>query len=130
MIEELDLTGLRVILADLRGHGESGKVTTGFSTERFAQDMFAVANAVGADTVVLVGYSQGGQFIDRLSAIGAPTLVIGGRHDPILPPAVLRQAIVSQIRKIHPSSRRTAVVLSRRRGWTQRAALPRLARVD
>jgi non-heme chloroperoxidase len=190
LIEALDLTGLRVILADLRGHGESEKVTTGFSTERFAQDMFAVADAVGADTLVLVGYSmsgrwaqwmactqpervvgqiliapvpaadipfpddlkaqwlqvardkslatfdpwvhqftcdrlrpevvqayfdavtttpeaslgatldmcrQGGQFIDRLSAIQAPTLVIGGRHDPMLPPAVLRQAIISQI---------------------------------
>jgi non-heme chloroperoxidase len=190
LIEALDLSGLRVILADLRGHGESDKAATGYTTERFAQDMFAVADAAGAERLVLVAYSmsgrwgqwmactqpervvgqiliapvpaadipfpdevkeqwlqvarektmatfdpwvhqftharlrpeilqayfdsltttpelslgatldmcrQQGQFMDRLSAIRAATLVIGGRHDPMLPPEVLRQAIVNPI---------------------------------
>jgi pimeloyl-ACP methyl ester carboxylesterase len=190
MLEHLDLGGLRVILADLRGHGASGEATTGFTTDCFAEDMFAVADAAGAERVVLVAYSmsgrwaqwmactrpervigqiliapvpaadipltdavkeqwlqvarardmatfdawihqftkerlgpetlrryfdavtttpqtslgetldmcrQGGPFMDRLSAVRAPTLVIGGRADPMLPPDVLRQAVVGPI---------------------------------
>jgi non-heme chloroperoxidase len=187
MIEHLDLTGLRLIMADLRGHGASGAATGGFTTERFAADMFAVADDAGAEQVVVVAYSmsgrwaqwmacaqpervhgqvlvaavpaadiplsdevkdswlhvardrsmatfepwlrqftreplspaitqeyfetviatperslaetldmcrQHGQFMDRLQTISAPTLVVGGTHDPMLPPPVLRQAVV------------------------------------
>jgi len=188
LLAHLDLTGLRMILVDARGHGESEKVTTGFTNERFAQDMFAVADAVGAETVVLVGYSlsgrwaqwmactqpervigqvliapvpatdipfpdevrqhwlksvqqrelfeplarqwtkeplspelfeayfrsvsttpqfslnatldmctRAGTFTDKLQATRAPTLVIGGQHDPLLPLDFLRQAIVQPI---------------------------------
>jgi non-heme chloroperoxidase len=188
MLAYLDLSGLRVILVDARGHGESEKVTTGFTTERFAQDMFAVADAVAAEQVVLVGYSLSGRwiqwmactqpgrvigqillapvpaadipfpdemrhhwlqavqqrelfeplarqwckeplraeqfetyftsvsttpqfslnatldmctsagtFIEKLQMISAPTLVIGGQHDPLLPLDFVRQAIVQAI---------------------------------
>jgi pimeloyl-ACP methyl ester carboxylesterase len=188
MLAHLDLTGLRVCLADLRGHGASDQATTGFTTERFAQDMFAVADDAAADAVVLVAYSmsgrwaqwmacmqpdrirgqvliapapaadipipddlkqqwlnsvqqrdtfepwlrqftkeplrpevvecyfsevattpqrslsetldmcrQGGQFMDKLPATCAATLVIGGHHDPLLSPDTLRQAIVGPI---------------------------------
>ena len=188
MFAHLDLSDLRVILVDARGHGESEQVTTGFTTERFAQDMFAVADAARAESVVLVGYSMSGRwaqwmacthpdrvigqvliapvpaadipfpdevrqhwlqsvqqrelfeplarqwtkeplraelfeayflsvsttpqfslnatldmctrqgtFTDKLQATRAPTLVIGGQHDPILPLDFLRQAIVQAI---------------------------------
>jgi non-heme chloroperoxidase len=188
MLAHLDLTDLRMILVDARGHGESEKVTTGFTNERFAQDMFAVADAVGAETVVLVGFSMSGRwaqwmactqpkriigqvliapvpaadipfpdevrqhwlqsvhqrelfaplarqwckeplrselfesyftsvsmtpqyslnatldmctragtFTDKLQATRAPTLVIGGQYDPLLPLDFLRQAIVQAI---------------------------------
>ena len=40
---------------------------------------------------------QGGQFMDRLPAVRAATLVIGGRHDPMLSPDTLRQAIVGPL---------------------------------
>jgi pimeloyl-ACP methyl ester carboxylesterase len=189
-LSHLDLTGLQVVLADLRGHGRSDQVEGGFTTEQFAEDMFAVVDAVGAASVVVVGYSmsgrwaqwmacsqpervhglvliapvpgadipfpdelkaqwlqvarerrietftpwvhqftkealaapvlsayfesvtstaelslgatldmcrQQGQFIDRLSATRARTLVIGGLADPILPPGVLREAVVAPI---------------------------------
>ena len=190
MLNSLDLTGLQVILADLRGHGRSEMVEGGFTTEQFADDMFAIVDAIGAASVVVVGYSmsgrwaqwmassrpervhgqiliapvpaadipfsdelkaqwlqvardrrmetfepwvhqftrerlpapaltgyfesvtstdqhtlgatldmcrQQGQFIDRLAATRARTLVIGGRADPMLPPEVLRQAVVAPI---------------------------------
>ena len=57
MLTHLDLISLRVILADLRNHGDSDQVTTGFTTDRFAQDVWAVADDAAAETVVLVGYS-------------------------------------------------------------------------
>ncbi len=188
LLGHLDLSGLRVILVDVRGHGESEQVSTSFTTERFAQDMFAVADAARAESVVLVGYSLSGRwvqwmactqpervsgqvllapvpaadipfpdevrqhwlqsvqqrelfeplarqwtkeplraelfeayflsvsttpqfslnatldmctrqgtFTDHLQATRAPTLVIGGQHDPILPLDFLRQAIVQPI---------------------------------
>jgi non-heme chloroperoxidase len=187
LLSHLDLTDLRVVLADLRGHGRSGGAEHGFSSEQFADDMFAVVDAVGAASAVVVGYSmsgrwaqwmacsqparvrgqiliapapaadipfpdelkanwlrvasdknmdtfdpwvhqftkerlapetlqdyfeavtstptvslaetidmcrQQGQFVDRLAAITAPTLVIGGNADPLLPPSILREAVV------------------------------------
>jgi non-heme chloroperoxidase len=196
MLAHLDLGGLRVILVDARGHGESEKVTTGFTSERFTQDLLAVADAIAAEKVVLAGYSMSGRwvqwmactqpervigqiliapvpaadipfpdevrqhwlqaaqqrelfeplarqwtkeplraeqleayfttvsttpqfslnatldmctrqgtFTDKLQAIQAPTLVIGGQYDPILPLDVLRQAIVQAI----PGARLAAV---------------------
>ena len=75
-LEHLDLTGLRVILADLRGHGELDKATTGFTTEGFAQDMFAVADAAGADQIVLVGYSMSGRWAQWM-ACTQPERVVG-----------------------------------------------------
>lgn len=196
LLAHLDLGGLRVILVDARGHGESEKVTTGFTSERFTQDLLAVADAIAAERVVLVGYSMSGRwvqwmactqpervigqiliapvpaadipfpdevrqhwlqaaqqrelfgplagqwtkeplraelleayftsvsttpqfslnatldmcirqgtFTDKLRAIRAPTLIIGGQHDPILPLDFLRQAIVQAI----PGARLAAV---------------------
>jgi len=40
---------------------------------------------------------QQGQFIDRLGATRARTLVLGGQADPMLPPEVLRQAVAGPI---------------------------------
>jgi pimeloyl-ACP methyl ester carboxylesterase len=76
MLAHLDLGGLRIVLVDARGHGESEKVTTGFTSERFAQDMFAVADAVGAEQVVLVGYSLSGRPVQWM-ACTQPERVIG-----------------------------------------------------
>ena len=51
-LKYLDLTGLRAITFDLRGHGDSDKPETGYSDERFARDAFTVADAVGANEIV------------------------------------------------------------------------------
>ena len=60
--EHLDLTGLRCIAATYRGHGGSGKAASGYTHERFARDMFAVADAARADRFVLVGFSMAAKF--------------------------------------------------------------------
>ena len=187
VVREIDLRGLRLVLADLRGHGRSDHTRDGFTTERFAQDMFEVADDVRASGLVVVAYSMSGRwaqcmacsqpervhgqilvapapaaalpltesmlddwirttrardtftgfisqftkvlppaeilddyfaalhaspehalresfrmcaqpgFTDRLSATRAATLVVGGVHDPMLPPDYLRQEVVQRI---------------------------------
>ena len=189
-MHHLDLGGVRAILVDQRGHGRSDQTGSGFTLERFARDLFAVADAVDSESTVLVGYSMSGKwaqwmassaperihglvlvapapateiplpevekerwlsvarsgdcevfegwlrawtkealpkdvvdryfqdvsrtsqvtlgatldmcvhgsFLDRLQTVTAPTLVIGGNADPLVPPAALREAVVSQIR--------------------------------
>lgn len=185
-LKHLDLSGLRTITYDFRGHGASDKVERGYTLDRFTADALAVMDAAGAGTAILIGYSMAGKFAqylacvtpervagqilvssapaaelpipdevqrdwvdragdrermddlerrfltkpvapevvgrflddavkvsayaldqtltmckasfaDRLSGIRAPTLVIGGQHDWLIAPEVLRQGIVAPI---------------------------------
>jgi pimeloyl-ACP methyl ester carboxylesterase len=75
-LEYLDLTGLRAITMDLRGHGDSEKPDTGYTDERFARDAFTVADDVQADEIVVVGFSISGRFAQYLSVV-APERVRG-----------------------------------------------------
>lgn len=60
-LEEMDLTGCRAIVVDLRGHGESEVPDGGYTIERFAADVLAIADQAGADRFVTVGHSLGGK---------------------------------------------------------------------
>jgi pimeloyl-ACP methyl ester carboxylesterase len=62
----LDPQKFRAIAFDIRGHGDSDKVTTGFTDERFAKDALAVADAAGAPKFTPVGYSMSGRFVQYL----------------------------------------------------------------
>ena len=75
-LKYLDLARLRAVTMDLRGHGDSDKPDTGYTDERFAKDAFAVADDVGADKVVVVGFSMSGRFAQYLSVV-APERVSG-----------------------------------------------------
>ena len=74
--EHLELTGLRCVAASYRGHGGSDRATSGFTHERFARDMFAVADAAGATCFVLVGFSMAGKF-GRYMAYLEPERILG-----------------------------------------------------
>jgi non-heme chloroperoxidase len=76
VLNHLDLTGLRVILIDLRGHGRSEQTTTGFTVERFARDILAVADDAGAQQFITVAYSMSGKWSQWL-ACAAPERLIG-----------------------------------------------------
>lgn len=76
LLEHLDLTGLRALTFDLRGHGESDKPETGFDHDRFAKDAFAVADDTDADEVVVVGFSMSARFAQYLSIV-EPARVAG-----------------------------------------------------
>jgi len=184
----LDLSRLRAITLDLRGHGDSGRADRGYTLDQITDDVIAVADAAGADRFVLVGFSMSGKFaqyisathpervlgqilvagcpvmelplppemladwyaragsaqdmielvrmfvtqpvptdvlerfgrdaarvplvalqgtmqlvtsasfVEKLDAAAVPTLVVGGRHDPIFPPDALRDGVVSPVR--------------------------------
>jgi non-heme chloroperoxidase len=76
MVERLDLTGLRVIRADLRGHGESSPTEEGFTHEQIAADALTVADAAGADELITVGFSMSARFVQYLPLV-APKRVRG-----------------------------------------------------
>jgi non-heme chloroperoxidase len=72
----LNLAGLRCVAASYRGHGGSDQAPLGYTHERFARDMFAVADAVGAARFVMVGFSMAGKF-GRYMAHLNPGRVLG-----------------------------------------------------
>jgi pimeloyl-ACP methyl ester carboxylesterase len=67
---------------------------------------------------------QQGQFIDRFSATRARTLVIGGLADPMLPPGVLREAVVAPI----PGARLVALDCGHEIRWSSRRRRRRCSR--
>jgi pimeloyl-ACP methyl ester carboxylesterase len=72
----LDLAGLRCVATSYRGHGGSGNASSGYTHERFARDMFDVADAVAADSFVVIGFSMGAKF-GRYMAYLHPRRVLG-----------------------------------------------------
>jgi non-heme chloroperoxidase len=68
MLERMDLTGLRLVVPDGRGTGQSGKPTGGYTLEGLAQDVLAVADAAGAQRFTVVGHSMGGQLAQWVAA--------------------------------------------------------------
>ncbi len=75
--------GLRAILVDLRGHGESGRPVGGdhYRPETFLADLVAVLDALGLERVDVLGYSFGARLAWDL-ALAHPErvdrLVLGG----------------------------------------------------
>lgn len=76
LLKVFDAAGLRLIVPDLRGTGESGRPETGYSLERYAKDMAAVLQDAKSNRAVVVGHSMGGQ-IAMLLAAGWPDLIAG-----------------------------------------------------
>jgi pimeloyl-ACP methyl ester carboxylesterase len=68
MLAALDLTGLRILVPDLRGSGQSDKPANGHTIERFAEDIVAIADAERLGAFVVVGHSMGGQVAQWLAA--------------------------------------------------------------
>ncbi|NVJ04436.1 alpha/beta hydrolase [Myxococcus sp. AM001] len=68
LVERLELTGLRLVIPDMRGSGQSGRPAGGFSLESLANDVLAVADAVDARRFTLVGHSMGGQLVKWVAA--------------------------------------------------------------
>ena len=75
-IQQLDLTRVRAVTFDLRGHGRSDPAGEGYTLDRIAADALAVADAAGLDEFVVLGYSMGAKFGQYLALV-APERVRG-----------------------------------------------------
>ncbi|MBV9085576.1 MAG: alpha/beta hydrolase [Acidobacteriaceae bacterium] len=76
LLQHLDLSGIRLIAADLRGHGRSDKIRAGFTTETFARDMFALLEHAATNRPIVVGYSMSAKWAQWMSSM-APERVAG-----------------------------------------------------
>ena len=69
LIDHLDLSRVRTISYDMRGHGDSDKPDAELSLERLARDGLTVADAAGARRFVTVGFSMSGKFAQYLAVL-------------------------------------------------------------
>ena len=76
LVKHLDLTGLRFIAMDLRGHGASDQPETGFNLDEFGRDVLAVADHAGVGKFVLTAYSMSGRWSQWI-ACRFPDRVLG-----------------------------------------------------
>lgn len=68
LIERLQARGVRVVVPDLAGCGESDRAQGSYSLDRFAKDVSAVIRACADDRPLLVGHSMGGQVAQLVAA--------------------------------------------------------------
>jgi non-heme chloroperoxidase len=61
VLRRLDVEQVRLVAIDLRGHGHSDHAVDGFTTERFAEDIFEVASHLGATRLVPIAFSMSGR---------------------------------------------------------------------
>jgi pimeloyl-ACP methyl ester carboxylesterase len=66
----------RVVTVDLAGHGHSGMGRERYTMASFGEDVKAVTETVGSQTVILVGHSMGGSVIAEAARL-MPERVIG-----------------------------------------------------
>lgn len=69
LLKHLDLSDLRAIAFDMRGHGESDRADSGFSLDRIAKDTLVVADHAEAAKFVVVGFSMSGKFAQYVSCL-------------------------------------------------------------
>ncbi len=83
LVPALAESGYRVILPDLRGHGDSGRPhdSACYPPDILADDMLALIRQLGLDDYDLGGYSMGGKLVLRLLARGTRPAhaVVGGQ---------------------------------------------------
>ena len=68
MLALLDTSGLRCVIPDQRGAGESDRPESGYTLERYAADMVGLVGELPAGPVTLVGHSAGGQVAQLVAA--------------------------------------------------------------
>ena len=95
LIDHLNLSQVRAITYDMRGHGDSDKPDAELTLERLARDGLTVADDAGARTFVTVGFSMSGKFAQYLAVleparVEALVLIAGAPAAEIpLPPELL-----------------------------------------
>lgn len=76
LVRSLVEAGFRVVVADLRGHGDSSATFSDYGDEATASDLIAIVEALDVDSAVLVGASMSGAAA-VIAAGRRPDLVCG-----------------------------------------------------
>jgi pimeloyl-ACP methyl ester carboxylesterase len=76
LVSHLNLENLHLIAPSYRGHGDSDKPSAGYGLDQFVKDVLVVADTVGAQRFVLVGFSMSGKFAQCIAAVH-PERVLG-----------------------------------------------------
>jgi pimeloyl-ACP methyl ester carboxylesterase len=66
----------RVVTLDLAGHGHSGTTRSKYTVLAFGEDVRAVTEAIGGNSLILIGHSMGGSVIAEAARL-MPKCVIG-----------------------------------------------------
>ena len=66
----------RVVTLDLAGHGHSGITRSQYTMSAFGEDVRAVTEATGSNSVILIGHSMGGSVIAEAARL-MPNRVVG-----------------------------------------------------
>lgn len=66
----------RVVVLDLAGHGHSGSTRSKYSMRAFGEDVQAVTETTGSQSVILIGHSMGGSVIAEAARL-MPDRVLG-----------------------------------------------------
>jgi pimeloyl-ACP methyl ester carboxylesterase len=94
VLEHLDPTDVFCVTLDLPGHGRSGPASTPYTLDLIADAVVTVAEAAGADTFVLLGFSMSAKFAQYVTCrhpdrVLGQILVAGCPAGPIPLPAEL-----------------------------------------
>lgn len=91
----------RVVVVDLRGHGESDKPRQNYTMEGFADDLAWLCEQLAVRRPVVVGHSMGGvislALAARYPALAAAIVMIDVRTDLIADPAARRAEMVQTV---------------------------------
>ncbi len=68
LIPYLQSEDYRLLIPDLRGHGNSSKPGSGYNLDNYVEDVLAVARDAHAGRFILVGHSMGGAVVQKLAA--------------------------------------------------------------
>jgi pimeloyl-ACP methyl ester carboxylesterase len=69
LLRHIDTNDLCMVTVDLRGHSRSEHTRDGFTTERFAEDMFDLATHLKVDRLIVVGYSMSARWAQWMSSV-------------------------------------------------------------
>ncbi|WP_026379703.1 alpha/beta fold hydrolase [Afifella pfennigii] len=102
-IEALSEAGFRVLVPDLRGHGESDKPreTSSYAMRRMAQDQFELLDHLRLNRIVAMGYSLGGRIAAHMAVFHPEriaALIIGGLGDQLTKGLPQADAIAAGLR--------------------------------
>ena len=111
--------GLRVLRADLRGHGRSTRPDFGYHFSHHAADMAAVLDAAGVATAVIVGFSIGGGVALEMAVTMSERLEGLVLMSPVMPDRPFEPAFMENLRQVARIARTEGITAAMLGPWAE-----------